>query len=214
MPNTNLQLNINICQTNNCKIIKLYDTTGEYNVSTSPYSWVTGVGPESSKLSNVLRVRLSIIQPDDTVVNLDSSNGSLTLLTPLPSADEEVYLSLNSLILKGTSGLPLDDGKYTFTYTIDGLYVSGLIDINFSTSITKSFYLTCQTSCCVDKLFHLASQETNCGSCKKEKLNTALTAQTYLKSAEYAAACGKFNMAEEELSKAQWICSTKNCNNC
>ncbi len=214
MANTNLQLNINICQTNNCKIIKLYDTTGEYNVSTNPYAWVTGSGPESSKLVNVTRVRLDITQPDDTIVNLDSDDGSLVLLTPLPSADEEVYLSIDSLLLKGTSGLPLDDGKYTFTYTIDGLYVSGLADIDFSTSVTKSFYLTCQTSCCVDKLFHLAAQETNCGACKKEKLNTALTAQAYLKSAEYAAACGKFNMAEEELAKAQWICSTKNCNNC
>ena len=62
-------------------------------------------------------------------------------------------------------------------------------------------------------MFHLASQS-DCTDCKNEKLNNALEAETFLKSAEYAAACGKIEMAKKHLAKAQWICNTKNCLNC
>ena len=99
------------------------------------------------------------------------------------------------------------DGVYTFVYTV--------VDPVAKTSYTDTFYLLVTTSvaCCVDKLFHLASQA-DCTDCKNEKLNKALEAESYLKAAEYAASCGKVNMANKHLAKAQWICSEQNCLNC
>jgi hypothetical protein len=100
-----------------------------------------------------------------------------------------------------------DDGIYKFVYSVVS-YVG-------KTTYTTTFYLlvTTAVACCVDKLFHLASQS-DCADCKNEKLNKALEAESYLKAAEYAAACGKVNMANKHLAKAQWICSEQNCLNC
>lgn len=100
-----------------------------------------------------------------------------------------------------------DDGIYKFVYTVT--------EAATLTSYTDTFYLlvTTAVACCVDKLFHLASQS-DCSDCKNEKLNKALEAESYLKAAEYAAACGKVNMATKHLAKAQWICSEQNCLNC
>jgi len=100
-----------------------------------------------------------------------------------------------------------DDGIYKFVYTVQQAVTNTLY--------TDTFYLLVTTAiaCCVDKLFHLASQS-DCSDCKNEKLNKALEAESYLKAAEYAAACGKVNMATKHLVKAQWICSEQNCLNC
>ena len=100
-----------------------------------------------------------------------------------------------------------DDGIYKFVYTV--------IDAVGKVTYDTTFYLlvTTAVACCVDKLFHLASQS-DCTDCKNEKLSKALEAESYLKAAEYAAACGKVNMATKHLAKAQWICSEQNCLNC
>jgi hypothetical protein len=130
----------------------------------------------------------------NTFVITGTTTGSPTLTNPLA-------FSTN------TTTEAFDDGIYKFVYTVKQAVTDTLY--------TDTFYLLVTTAiaCCVDKLFHLASQA-DCTDCKSEKLNKALEAESYLKAAEYAAACGKVNMATKHLAKAQWICSEQNCLNC
>ena len=123
-----------------------------------------------------------------------ATTGSPTLTNPL------------AFTSKVTSEI-FDDGVYTFVYTV--------MDTDGGDTYTTTLYYLVSTTigCCVDKLFHLASQS-DCSDCKNEKLNKALEAESYLKAAEYAASCGKVNMANKHLAKAQWICSEQNCLNC
>jgi hypothetical protein len=135
-----------------------------------------------------------------------TSVGTNTFIIPgtttgTPTPDNLLAFSTN------TTTEAFDDGVYKFVYTVNQAVTL--------TSYTDTFYLLVTTAiaCCVDKLFHLASQS-DCSDCKSEKLNKALEAESYLKAAEYAAACGKVNMAAKHLAKAQWICSEQNCLNC
>ena len=106
-------------------------------------------------------------------------------------------------------GGSVGDGIYSVTYLVYGGFGAN----TYQETVTQTFLLTCNIRCCIDKLFQVAAQS-DCTDCKNEKLDKALEAESYLKAAEYAAACGKTNMAKKHLAKAQWICSTKNCTNC
>ena len=140
------------------------------------------------------------------IVGIGTSNfwvSKSTTLVPFTAPNPLAY-TVNTT----TDGF--EDGIYKFVYTLASPNKEGTDD-----KYTATFYILITTaiSCCVDKLFHLASQA-DCTDCKSEKLNKALEAESYLKAAEYAAACGKVNMANKHVAKAQWICSEQNCLNC
>lgn len=207
---TNLQLGIHLCQTNNCKTLKLSETTGVYNISTNPTGW-DSTGTTNPAAANATRVSIIIVTPTGTY-NFDSDPTNPNYYSPLvplgtyfpdPTGNLEFLLNASNL------GGSVADGMYSVTYKVFGNFSSSI----YVEQVTQTFLLTCNIRCCIDKLFHLASQS-DCADCKNEKLDKALEAESYLKAAEYAAACGKTNMAKKHLAKAQWICSTKNCTNC
>lgn len=207
---TNLQLGIHLCQTNNCKTLKLSETTGVYNISTNPTGW-DSTGVTNPAAANATRVRIEIITPSGTY-NFDSDPLNANYYAPLvplgtyfPDPTGNLEFPLNATNLGGS----VADGMYSVTYKVFGNFSGN----TYEEKVTQTFLLTCNIRCCIDKLFHLASQS-DCSDCKNEKLDKALEAESYLKAAEYAAACGKTNMANKHLAKAQWICSTKNCTNC
>jgi len=161
-----------------------------HNFTTSSLLTTTGSSISGYNKTNTLPASIT----NQEFLIAGTTTGSPTLTNPLASSTN-------------TTTEAFDDGIYTFVYTV--------VDAVALTSYTDTFYLlvTTAVACCVDKLFHLASQA-DCSDCKNEKLNKALEAESYLKAAEYAAACGKINMATKHLAKAQWICSEQNCLNC
>lgn len=204
--NTNLQLGIHLCQTSNCKVVKFSETTGEYNASSNPGGW----GTPNPEVGDVTSTVVTFILPNGTTTSFDSTvlgPANPFLNFPDETGTEEVSLTMANF--GGSSSSAFDDGFYTVTYTVNGNFG---VD-TYSATITQTFFLSCQIRCCIDKMFHLASQA-DCTDCKSEKLNNALEAESFLKSAEFAAACGKIEMAKKHLAKAQWICNTKNCTNC
>lgn len=215
MATTNLQLGIDLCQTNNCKVLKLSETTGAYDSLTNQGGWdstftnnptIYDVDDPSANKVTIFTIEITL--PDTTsytVVDEDYIYGTSTF----PTTGENT-LDFNGSDFGGTSSDSLTDGIYTVTYTVIGLFQSQ----EYTATTTSKFLLTCQTRCCIDKLFNLAAQTMDCDSCKKDKLNKALEAEAYLKSAQYAAECGKLNLATQLLNKAKWICTNQNCNNC
>jgi hypothetical protein len=206
--NTNLQLGVHLCQTSNCKIIKFSETTGVYNSSSNPGGWASPETVTNPDVSNYTSLSIVFTLPSGTTTTFTDSN-PLFANFPDPTGIQEVSLTMANF--GGTATSAFDDGIYSISYTVNGLIHAG--QDNYTAVVTQTFFLTCQIRCCIDKMFHLASQA-DCTDCKPEKLNNALEAESYLKSAEFAAACGKIEMAKKHLAKAQWICNTKNCTNC
>lgn len=199
---TNLVLGVHLCQSSNCKIITLTETTGAYNVSNNPGGW----GAPNPLTNSVDNSTIVITPPSGVAYSFAGA--------PLPDSTGTVEIDFsiatNGSIQKNANGTTaFSDGIYTVQYTVNGTIGPD----TYTATTTQQFLLTCQIRCCIDKMFHLASQS-DCTDCKNEKLNNALEAETFLKSAEYAAACGKIEMAKKHLAKAQWICNTKNCLNC
>jgi hypothetical protein len=165
-----------------------------HNFTTSSLLTTTGSSIAGYNITNVSPIACPLCTSQQFLIDLNTTIGSPVLTNPLA-------FSTN------TTTEAFDDGVYKFVYTVKQAVTNTLY--------TDTFYLlvTTAVACCVDKLFHLASQS-DCSDCKSEKLNKALEAESYLKAAEYAAACGKVNMAAKHLAKAQWICSEQNCLNC
>lgn len=203
--NTNLQLGIHLCQTSNCKTIKFSETTGEYNANSNPGGW-DATAQDNPDEGDVTSFIIVFTLPDGSITTF--TNTDLIFANfPDQTSTEEVSLTMANFGGSSTTAFP--DGIYSVTYTVNGNF-----GVNtFTSTVTQTFFFNCQIRCCIDKMFHLASQA-DCSDCKPEKLNNALEAESYLKSAEFAAACGKIEMAKKHLAKAQWICNTKNCLNC
>lgn len=165
--------------------------------------------PSNFTTSNIISVTGSNVSGYNVVNKAVYNVFSVTQIDTVNSTTTPHIETNPKIFSTNTSTSAFDDGIYTFVYTV---YTPELKD---SIYYTTTFYLLVTTAiaCCVDKLFHLASQA-DCTDCKNEKLAKALEAESYLKAAEYAAACGKINMANKHLAKAQWICSEQNCLNC
>jgi hypothetical protein len=205
---TNLQLGIHLCQTSNCKTIKFSETTGEYNSSSNPGGWSVPESVTNPDPANVTSFSVAFTLPDSTVTTFTNTN---PLFSGFPDETGTQEVSLTMADFGGSATSAFADGIYSIVYTVNGEINSGAD--TYIATVTQTFFLTCQIRCCIDKMFHLASQA-DCTDCKPEKLNNALEAESYLKAAEFAAACGKIEMAKKHLAKAQWICNTKNCLNC
>lgn len=206
-----LVLGIHLCQSSNCKILRLSETTGVYNAATNPGGW----GSPNPTTLTVLGLTIDITDPTGTTYNFDQT-ALVGYTWPDPTGVSETpFIYSGGINVGAVAADPFVDGFYTVTYTVDGVWnapPAGL-PVAYTNTVTQAFLLTCQIRCCIDKMFHLASQS-DCKDCKNEKLDNALEADAYLKSAEFAAACGKIEMAKKHLAKAQWICNTKNCLNC
>ncbi len=207
MPNV-VQLSLHICQSSNCKQLIISETTGEYDPVTNPGGW----GLPNTPTIPVVDAIIDITGPDGTTYSFVKSDLGPSFPFPDPTGLQEMVFNNNgSIVLAPSSNAaPFSDGIYYIKYTIK--YMKGAVEYSIFTN--QNVLLTCQTRCCVDKLFHMASQTKECADCDSNLLNKALEAEAYLKSAEFAAGCGKIEMAKKNLAKAQWICNTKNCSNC
>ena len=208
--NTSLQVKFSVCQTNNCRNIVLTETTGEHNAISNTTGWLTPESANNPDSLNVTRVVIDITNPSGTVYTFDSDEVAPgTIPFPDPTGEEEMVIVETQL--GKTSGEKLDDGKWIVTITFYGTIAA---DANtYVETVTKTHMFTCQTRCCADSLFHEAAQS-ECVDCKTSKIDKALEVDTLLKQVDYAASCGKINMAAKFLAKAQWICNNANCSNC
>ena len=86
----NLQLGIHLCQTNNCKTLKLSETTGVYDITSNPGGW-DSTGATNPSAGDATRVILTITTPANTAYIFDSEPTSANYY---PTIGNYIYLCL------------------------------------------------------------------------------------------------------------------------
>lgn len=187
-----LQLDFNLCVTNNCGNIQFTETTGYYNDSN-----ITGYGTPNIDTSDALTAVLTVTDPDGVVYTINLFTTGL-----FPSNDVNLDYTLPSSSIGNLTNIV--DGKWTFTYTIT------TVDDTYIRTIYKYFY--CNSQCYVDRL--LMNIE-DCDCCADNKsMDNYRKAWTYLEMLKNAAKCGdlsNFTKIKKILDK---LCLNSNCKTC
>lgn len=197
--NTDLIVDFSACEGNSCNSIILTDTTGDYSLSANP----GGFGSPNPDISEVSQVTATITFADNTQVVLD--------ITDLSSGGYPVMSYLITIAQLGLSD-KIPDQVITITLLYAGATIQGS-SIAWTSSTTKTILYTCQTDCCFDKLMTKV-QVSDCSCCQDGYLAKVIKGRAFLDAARLAAGCGQKNKATKLLQAAQFLCNSKNCNNC
>ena len=187
-----LQIDFSYRQSNDLKLLYLYDTTGIYNSIDNPGGWGfpnPAVGDATFDVFDIQKVG------DDTVY-VKVAYPSLPNVTNTP-----VAISNTDLGLGIDSEIP--DGQYIIKRTTD---VSGETHVK-----TRRVFLIGQVQCCADEM--LSEEQPGC-SCESGKLTNASILQYTIFTLKKAFKSYKFERADEILRFAQSICKNKNCKTC
>lgn len=181
-----LVLDIDICTESTCLSCTFSEGTGAYSATTNTTGW----GSPNPETSDATAATLTVTMPDGTTTY------SFNLLTEgFPTTDNTVGFEILGSDLGYGTNAQIDDGKYTFTYTVV------TPSQTYTTSKTKLFY--CQTKCCVDRLLAQAANDIDC-TCNSENLKKANEADDLLQVLIQAAKCGdvtRFTKIQELLDK-------------
>ena len=198
--NTSLQVQLEVEQTALCTGFNITDISGHEDPGGQ---WGSG-NPE---ISDIDTASLIVKFPNGTEVTLNL----LALSGSAFPNDTETPFEITSTMLGLSSTEKLADGVYTITYTVTGNTVNGNDVTAWSSSVTCYRLFTCQTQCCIDKLFG-SIKPTDCCNC--ELLDKVVKAQAFLDAAKKSACCGKSQMATKLLANALFICQSQKCANC
>ena len=203
--NTNLTPNFEVCESSNCKFITIRDTTGVYNAISNAGGW-DATGITNPDPADVTEVAITITDPAGLVYTFDSEilDAPINYFPDVTQLVEYPILATNL----GSSG-KLVDGIYEFTMTYSGDFGAN----TYTASKTCEVLLTCQISCCLDRLSKEISRS-QCLDCKKEAVEKLFMAKSYVTAAKDAVACGMRNLGLINLAAAQWYCNERNCKSC
>lgn len=95
----------------------------------------------------------------------------------------------------------VEDGVYNTTYTIEGS--SGTPPASYEYDTVEQAIVTCETDCCISKLFVDIDPE---GCCDDKKWLTAMRAASYLSAARFSTQVGYVDNAVAALNVASSIC--------
>lgn len=168
---------------NNCKTLVIRDITGVYNSSTN----VGGYGTPNIDIGDVTGSTL--------IITLPSSLTPITINNPvgLPTLDDTFEYEVSSSIL---SSVP--DGIYKIEYII----TAG--DDEFSYG-PKYFFFTCNTECCVFKMYAEIAQTIDC-SCNSTIIKNAKYASVLLRGLLAAKKQGNITSVNNILNELTQMC--------
>lgn len=177
------------CTANNCRTIKFSDGSGLYNATSNPTGW----GNPNLTLGAVTDTHIYITLPDGTTtVDIEDPVG-------LPDDDTAFEYEIDAADLD-SARTTIQDGLYQVEYTVtDGttLYTTG----------KKYYLLTCNSECCVGKLFARIATLDDC-ACDSTIIKNALYANALLKGMEANKNCGDRDAIENILEKLNKICNS------
>lgn len=176
-----------------CKSILIYDNIGVYDATSNP----GGFNSPNPVIGSVLTRTITITFPDGTTI------APISVYPTLPNLNDIPFLILNTdMGLPATQSIP--EGAWYFVDTITGNNGSPYTATN---SYFK--YLACSVCCCVKKAAGRASGK-GCKCTKADKIAFSEVWDDYELMMD-AAACGKFNQANEILAQLQLTCKKLNC---
>ena len=188
---------ISVSQTDDCDNIIICDITGLYSL-TNVGGYNNTPGDPNIMPTDVSQIDLEITPSGGTAVsatlNVDTAAlGTCTCVTIVP--DDYGYTSW-------------DDGAYSYIYTVT--------DSNSNTyTTTGGFVLFCSLEVDVDsKILGLCDGSTGCDPCTEDAmLDRLVRIKVVLDGAQYAAANGAVDCADDLLERAQAM-SDNLCNDC
>jgi len=185
---------IKLCLESNCSVLKIFETTGAYDVTTNQ----GGYGAENNVgTGDVNNGNLKITDPEGEEYNIELN---------IASENPSYYIELDISSELGRESI--EDGLWKFEYSFFGPN-----DDQYFATVQYFFY--CNIECCVSKLLNKVDvfvdkiTENN-----KNKIDTYMIAKTMLEALKGAASCyniSEFNNIKEFLTK---ICRNSNCKTC
>jgi hypothetical protein len=187
---------ISVCFRDNCKTIRVQDSTGAYNVSTNTGGW----GAPNTTLAGADPVTLEITLADQ----ITTATFTLTSVVNAATIIDGKFL-LDDIVTNDFTGQAagtFEDGILHFVYTV----TDGSTEYTYDADILN----TCSVECCIEKMRANFKKEL-CGCDWDnywEQYNNALM---LLEDIKWAFSCGDFTKARKALKALQKICKIVNC---
>ena len=186
--------NFRVCWEDDCKTIKVYDTTGAHSPANTG-----GWGAANITASAATRAMFYYTKPGETTATELDKTTIVNLQTPVGGEFVLATITLDNA----------KDGDWTFEYKVfDGAEV-----------VIKKYTVTslCVVRCCVDKLWAkaasgLMSEDCNCIDDKTSYTSRALVAEATYRAIVSGTSCDNTNARTALLEKLQRICKLENCN--
>lgn len=188
---------ISICFRDNCKTIRITETTGVYDPALNIGGW----GFPNTALTDANPVNLTITFPNGT-----SQTFNFTAIVNAATIIDGQFLlaDLTPLDFTGFIGTQFEDGVYNFSYVVTDSITLTQYSYNF-----KGFN-TCRAECCLAKLLsNLCLELCSCDGLKAlEEYNVA---EAMLYAAKCAFGAGNYTVATSILKDVNKICEIKKC---
>jgi hypothetical protein len=197
-----LELNIDVCQTQDCKTLTVTDITGNYDPDN-----ITGYGPENEELADLIAAVLTVTIK--ATASTEEESFTFDVLDEITN-QEEITITSDMLGYGFDESIP--DGILVFTLEETFEDPDTEAQTNYSTSVDKLLY--CNFECFVkNKIANLAILEPECCSGNsKDSIQEVLKMWAYLKSLEHSAACGNLNKYTDVMAIVSKVQGVNDCN--
>jgi len=185
-----LDLKIKLQQASDCKTFKLFDNTGDYNVSSNPGGYGSPNPAKTSFNGSQDYFKYIITGPDGIVSTIGPYAGNLGTgfsNSLLFTTGLTIGKSINGGVSNLTnlqSGKVLEDGNWIITYV---LYES-TGEITYKTS--KQYFFTCNMDCVLDKELLKLAEDACIDKCDEKRVTQFMEYQMYYQALCASVKCG------------------------
>lgn len=188
---------ISVCFRDNCKTIRVEDTTGVYNASTNTGGW--GVPNTTLALASPVILTMTLPSGTEEEFTLTATVNAATIIDGKFLLDD-----ITPSDVTGLTDVQFPDGVYTFEYVVTD-----------SSTGTKYTYLikgfnTCKVKCCIDKMLTKFC-ENLCNCNDVDHLDRHNMAEALLFAAKCEFGKGQYTKATSILEDVEKICKAVNC---
>lgn len=196
---TQLVLNFEICQSNDCSSLTFVETTGLLS-ETNLTGWDDGLlGSSNPTTGDATSAVLTITLASGNTYDID-----LFATGFFPTYNDTFEYVIPNESFGYTTGSAIADQIMSFTYTVVALGET------YTQTVQQAFY--CQAQCCVMSMF--LGIDSTCDNCNEDKMDRALKAYALLKGLIAAANCGNSTYFNNILAQVNKLCLNSNCQNC
>lgn len=223
---TRINLSGKLCTQNNCTKLVFSDTTGFFvtacqgDQNNLGYELTGGITLNSvtSAILNVYYPGIAVpIIFNFTVLNGVITNATLTnlnsVITNITSLLTSTIFPLFNFEISKNYGVTLpaiNDGLYSWDYTIVGAISSVGSTTPFSYTTSDKALISCKTNCCILKSY--VALDLNCG-CLEDNISKIIKSEVFMNASKYSAQVGQYVKSEDLLNDAKDICNF-NCKDC